>query len=180
MAHLSTARNIISSCQISSHLIKIIATFIVIINSVIFNRRRRHSPSHQGVSGFKGGISGSDQMRYSARPGKSLMVWPHSNHHIHCFNAAGILFAYLDIRTAANLSEIAWCGRAGLSIMDVQREKSPAVIQSVIVEQFSKALQLNREVCHRRCQREIYHGCVHTAVKSGPNLTFCDIYLMVS
>lgn len=36
MAHLSTAQNIISSCQISSHLIKIIATFIVIINSVIF------------------------------------------------------------------------------------------------------------------------------------------------
>lgn len=36
MAHLSTARNIISSCQILSHLIKIIATFIVIINSVIF------------------------------------------------------------------------------------------------------------------------------------------------
>lgn len=36
MAHLSTAWNIISSCQISSHLIKIIATFIVIINSVIF------------------------------------------------------------------------------------------------------------------------------------------------
>lgn len=36
MAHLSTAWNIISSCQISSHLIKIIATFIAIINSVIF------------------------------------------------------------------------------------------------------------------------------------------------
>lgn len=35
MAHLSTALNIISSCQISSHLIKIIATFIAIISSVI-------------------------------------------------------------------------------------------------------------------------------------------------
>lgn len=128
MAHLSTARNIISSCQISSHLIKIIATFIVIINSVIFTgaiailHLIRVSLASRG--GFLDQIKcGPSLLR------KLLIVYPHSNHHIHCFNATDILFTYLDILTPANLSaatKIARFSHAGPSIIDGRRE-GPAV-----------------------------------------------------
>lgn len=107
MAHLSTARNIISSCQISSHLIKIIATFIVIINSVIFTGAitilhpiRASLASRGGVG--RGG-SGSDQTRnISSEKITHGAQYPHRRNPIRCFNATDILFPCLDILTPAN------------------------------------------------------------------------------
>lgn len=66
--------------------------------------RHRHSPSHQGFFGSKGGDFWirSNADHHCLR--KSLTVKPHSNHHIHCFNATDILFTYWEILTPANLS----------------------------------------------------------------------------
>lgn len=66
--------------------------------------RHHHSASHQGFFGFKGGISGSDQMQtISSEKITHSVQYPHSHHPIHCFHATDILFTYLDILTPANL-----------------------------------------------------------------------------
>lgn len=106
MAHLSTARNIISSCQISSHLIKIIATFIVIINSVIFTGAI--AILHLIRASLASRVGFLDQIKCEpSRLRNSLVVYPRSNHHIHCFNTTDILFTCLDILSRSCGTKIA-------------------------------------------------------------------------
>lgn len=77
MAHLSTAAGIISSCHFSSRLIKIIAAFIAIIDSVVSARLIAASLWLAGAAGLRGeggnvawgdgeeggaGLAGADEM----------------------------------------------------------------------------------------------------------------------
>lgn len=131
MAHLSTAWNIISSCQISSHLIKIIATFIAVINSVILT----------GTVTDLHLCSGSTWIRFldqikceSLQPRKSLTLPPGSNHHIHCFNATDILFTCSDCLAFIRVREknlhqnvhICWCVSADMKGNPPQRKMKSA------------------------------------------------------
>lgn len=96
--------------------------------------RHRHSPSHQGFFGFKVCVGGFlDQIKCGpSRLRKSLIVYIHSNHHIHCFNATDILFTYLDILTPANHSAGTKIARFCHAIIDVWREGT-AVLQSMMI-----------------------------------------------
>lgn len=145
MAHLSTAQNIISSCQISSHLIKIIATFIVIINSVIFTGAIAILHLISASLASRGG-GFLDQIK--CRPSRARKI-THSHHHIHCFNATDILFTYSDILTPAD-TKIARFSHVGSSIIDAQREgpaepQSMAILSAVCVSRGMKNLDEKNE-----------------------------------
>lgn len=94
--------------------------------------RLRHSPSHQGFFGFKGGISGSDQMRTISSE-KITHGAPSQSSPYSLLYATDILFTYLDILTPANLSadtKIAWFSRVGSSIINVPKRRSRCALLS--------------------------------------------------